>query len=732
MDPGVVKRFRFYYAQVRWRKAILAVMAFNRLGKSMARIRKRNAAATKLQRVARGRLARRRYRALLKGAITAQRVFRGGVGRRKAAKRRAEVIAEAQRQAELARKRADEEAAARAAKAEREAREAEERMRKEQEDSALAAEAALAKQAEERQQELLAMIRMRRKSSVAGGLLRRSTTVQQNPEDGSVSVRAGGRLRVSTTGGPPHTSATRSKSPSIGVMLRIGETKEDAAMKRVKSGRIDDASKRRVQRRQAARRATSIQRGGLEGLRQVEGKSASEKLATLKREEFGIPCMGDCQVLSQTTLPGRKLLGVITLKRPSFRQVWQPRYYVIDKPKRSLVLFESAAKRKQISRVALSKDTVVTPYAGRAHALQVGGSVDAIVLALASELELAAWRRDLKEAMMGFRTVGAQAPDEDFGDDDGGDNGMGDAARAVRVVQLQVLLRQGRITQKEFDEACEDVAKTGQGGGGDDDDDDLVLEEYGAQVACRRCGTSNNTSFGNFTCIKCYADLPRVDTAQVVTNGSDLGIKPDALSKAIFSDVAYDLGRLSCGMGGVEKRMDLRTYEEVEVCVLQVRFRDEHEADLEIGWTVSHSLDKLRAFADSLAGKQSPLVSADAKKVPKPPAALSEQAVGDWLKALIALLPPSSSSSSDEPANAEGDTTTGLNDDGDDEEVLVAAAWRSVKDPVSGDVYYYNKRTGETTWDDPFPGQAPPLPPKPTLPAGWCVLVVVACGAHVA
>ena len=93
----MVQRFRYYYAQVKWRKAALAVMAFNRLRKSMIRSRKRHEAARVIQALARGFPKRKRFRALKKGATTGQRVFRGGIGRRKAAIRRKEVIAEVSR-----------------------------------------------------------------------------------------------------------------------------------------------------------------------------------------------------------------------------------------------------------------------------------------------------------------------------------------------------------------------------------------------------------------------------------------------------------------------------------------------------------------------------------------------------------------------------------------------------------------------------------------------------------
>jgi len=43
--------------------------------------------------------------------------------------------------------------------------------------------------------------------------------------------------------------------------------------------------------------------------------------------------------------------------------------------------------------------------------------------------------------------------------------------------------------------------------------------------------------------------------------------------------------------------------------------------------------------------------------------------------------------------------------------------WEAIVDPESGDTYYYNSKTGTTTWDKPQanPAAPPPLPPKPAI-----------------
>jgi len=121
----------------------------------------------------------------------------------------------------------------------------------------------------------------------------------------------------------------------------------------------------------------------------------------------------------------------------------------------------------------------------------------------------------------------------------------------------------------------------------------------------------------------------------------DLGIKPATLTAPLFVGVAYDQGRLSCGMGSIEKHMNLRTYVEEDICVLEMRFRDELDADLEIGWTVSHKFDKFINLASLLGSKTGPLVSGDSKRVPQLTAPLDEASISGWITALFGLVPAS-------------------------------------------------------------------------------------------
>ena len=46
-------------------------------------------------------------------------------------------------------------------------------------------------------------------------------------------------------------------------------------------------------------------------------------------------------------------------------------------------------------------------------------------------------------------------------------------------------------------------------------------------------------------------------------------------------------------------------------------------------------------------------------------------------------------------------------------------AWRSIRIPESGEVYYFNKITGETTWNDPFENSKPLLDPRIKLLPDW-------------
>jgi hypothetical protein len=94
-------------------------------------------------------------------------------------------------------------------------------------------------------------------------------------------------------------------------------------------------------------------------------------------------------------------------------------------------------------------------------------------------------------------------------------------------------------------------------------------------------------------------------------------------------------------MVGGEKQVDLRTYMEVDVVVLDVRFRDEVEAELEDGWMVSLKFEKLALLASTLASAQGPLLASDAKRIPVFPGRMDVDQVAAWFVRVFKLVPSS-------------------------------------------------------------------------------------------
>jgi hypothetical protein len=265
------------------------------------------------------------------------------------------------------------------------------------------------------------------------------------------------------------------------------------------------------------------------------------------------------------------------------------------------------------------------------------------------------------------------------------------------------------------------------------DPDDAPDEDFGAQVQCPKCKWSNNTMFGRYACVKCGTELPKPEAGVGQTNeawmqqshqagpggdGKVLGMKPLPLGSPFAKEMAFEEGRVACELIGVEKQIDFQTYQEVIVFGIDIRFRDEVDHNLEIGWIVSHRLEKFKALYAELADANGPLVASSRKKVPLLAEDLKQddpnclKRLEDWLTALFKLVPA-------------GGKQTNLVyfDDDDDDAVEVAppsekpphmlpSAWRSVRDPESGDLYYFNKITGETRWENPFEADED-LPPKP-------------------
>jgi len=459
------------------------------------------------------------------------------------------------------------------------------------------------------------------------------------------------------------------------------------------------------------------------------------------------------------------------------KPVWNRVYYMMDKPGRSLIFYSGPDRKKVVRSVTLKATLKViecVDFAKQTNIIELRDHVEgSTFIALESPGEKRRWERDVREGVIGFRAPIPSSPTNRDDDEasyassfDGDDERVGELydlysaqLRQERVAQLSLLLRNNQITQKEFDEACEIIATTpdpssGKMGGiflNDPMEDDTPDDDFGAQVQCPKCAWSNNTMFGRYTCVKCGSELPKPEagvgeTAEAwqkyqeslrtqtgakmdVTkrgDGAVLGMKPVPLTTPFAKDMAFEDGRVACELIGSQKQIDFRTYQEIILFGIDVRFRDEVDAELEIGWVVSHRLDKFKALYQELVdGDKSSLIANARKKVPAFPDNLKDddpnsvKKLEEWLTALFKLVPS-------------GGKQTKLvyyddDDDGNAPEPppaekplhMLPSAWRSVKDPESGEYYYFNKITGETRWDNPFEEEESTNPATKDLLPDW-------------
>ena len=272
--------------------------------------------------------------------------------------------------------------------------------------------------------------------------------------------------------------------------------------------------------------------------------------------------------------------------------------------------------------------------------------------------------------------------------------------------------------------------------------DDAPDDDFGAQVQCPKCHWSNNTMFGRYVCVKCGSTLPKpeagvgedstdwlkyrdsiqqqdLEDPSKRVDGAVLGMKPLPLKSPFTKMLAFEDGRVSCELIGSQKQIDFQTYQEIVLFGVDIRFRDEVDENLEIGWIVSHRIEKFRKLYEDLIDPDGFLVVSARKKVPVFPENLKHddpqclKKMEEWLTQLFKLVPS-------------GGKQTNLiyydEDDQDAAEVAVPTekpphmlptAWRSVRDTDTGELYYFNKITGETRWENPF--EEEDLPPKPNF-----------------
>ncbi|KAH9259389.1 hypothetical protein BASA81_002432 [Batrachochytrium salamandrivorans] len=517
----------------------------------------------------------------------------------------------------------------------------------------------------------------------------------------------------------------------------------------------------------------------------MEQKSSLEKISTLARENFCIKVRGMALVLDtnmftetvdvtvvnddgddeafqnmgmlsklKSKLLKSKAANAVaavttTTSASSITKRWVKLSYQLDKPARQLMFFTEGEKTVDllVELTATLKVRTVA-VAKQQHAIELKcPNKSAIYVAFETLEEKRVWERDVREAVIGFRAQIHRAADQGTKYSTvEGDGRMGelyslysDQIRQERLAQIAKLYKQGEISKEEFDRTCEVIAATPDPvdedpfKGEEEEYDGLDLEgDFGSQVHCPKCGWSNNTMFGRFQCVKCGQVLKQQDGEEGV---GDVG-GAQALTNLQYPfarDMPFEDGRVSAELVGCERTMDFTTYQEISLFGIDLRFRDEELLDLQVGWLISHRLDKFAALHAALVSTDGPLTVAARKKIPPFPPALREdlptaaQELGVWLNELFKLV-PQGGKQTDLIYHEEQDDAMVTDQAGDEAAAAAAendrftAEWRSVKDVETGDVYYFNKVTGETTWVNPFNVRAM-RDLKIKLPVNWEAVV---------
>ena len=260
--------------------------------------------------------------------------------------------------------------------------------------------------------------------------------------------------------------------------------------------------------------------------------------------------------------------------------------------------------------------------------------------------------------------------------------------------------------------------------------------------------------FGRYTCVKCGSELPKPEVGvgetseewlkyresihlqdAPVTNdvtdvalrgdGAVLGLKPLALRSPFAKELAFEDGRVACELIGSQKQIDFQTYQEIVLFGIDIRFRDEVDTNLEIGWIVSHRLDKFKSLYQDLIDPNGFLVASARKKIPAFPESVKQEdaeclrKLEEWLTALFKLIPSGGKQTNLVYFDEDDDAVEEIAPPAEKPPHMLPSAWRSVRDPESGELYYFNKITGETRWENPF--EEEDVPPKPNikLPPDW-------------
>jgi hypothetical protein len=388
-------------------------------------------------------------------------------------------------------------------------------------------------------------------------------------------------------------------------------------------------------------------------------KSFFEKLAKQQEEDFKVAATGYLFYRMEKPRKSLSLMSKLMSSGPKFK--WERMFYVLDKPTRMLTLYGDADRKSKIKEITLPATTKINKHTSdkqKPHAAQITDSNDTSKLHYVGFETENLWKRfvkDVDDCVVGFR---ATVPDKE--------------QREIKqvdlkvVAQLNLLLFRKQITQKEFDElfarANEDAAAAADA-----------------------------------------EEKEREEKAKL----EDLKLEP--LTNIIAVNVPYGDGRLSCGNPGLVRKIDHQTFEEVFMLGLQMRYFLNEYPEKVVGWQVSHKFNEFETLSVVLRDPSGELSSDSRLKLPDFPVlnygsfakrinrehneALAKQ-IEDWTKKVWAMLPSKDADIYVEDSVPPPPAPVDPSKD--------PANWRSVRDADTGELYWNNKVTGETRYDDPF------------------------------
>ncbi|KAH9260093.1 hypothetical protein BASA81_001865 [Batrachochytrium salamandrivorans] len=653
ITPELIKRFTYYYARVKWRRAAVLSLCQNRLLLLFQRAQQRMRTAITIQSLSRMQVHRQYFVQLKRGVQMAQKLFRGKQARKAyrqlydlkiqdIRRRNEEARKVAQEQLESAKAAKNEAAireAERLAEEQREAqlkqeREEEERARREREAAERIAHA-LEIQALEQEELQYAMANTRRMS-----MMPRNTQVMRH--GGKLNLAGGKQMKLKRAGPPP--------------MPPPPPLEEDDFPPPPPDD--DDFPPPPPP----------------EPVQKVKRMSFFNNIAQLQQEGFKQECKGSFLLRTEDAQKGGLAAKLLKSKKWQYEKV----YFSLDKPNRLLTLYKQQNNTGKLQEVAIGPKAKLSRCKedkNKPHGAEITTeSTGSVFVAFESDIGFRKFSKDFEECVVGFK---ASVPDLE--------SKKVQAVDLKIVAQLNLLLYRKQITQSEFEslfaKAQEDAANGVTGGGKEDNNSKRKMDDLG---------------------------------------------ELEALTHPLVKDIPFKRGKLSVGSAGMQRQIDPSTFEEAFMLGFHLRFFLNALPDKQVGWTVKRKFSEFEALYQTLVDPSYCLTPQARLVIPEFPKlvygsyakrinrehneGLCKQ-VEDWARKLWALVP---FNEAENATNANGTSEEEGKEEGDPN--LVPGNWRTVMGQ-EGEVYYHNKITGDTKLVDPFEGQN--VNKQTDLPEGW-------------